>query len=193
MKTLVFATNNPNKLEEVQTLLKDKFVIKGLKDIECHEDIPETADTLEGNASLKSKYVFETYGLDCFSDDTGLEVKALDMEPGVYSARYAGPQKNSEDNITKLLKQLANKNNRLARFRTVVSLILDGEEHLFEGIVNGTIAMQRKGESGFGYDPVFTPEDSDKTFAEMSQEAKNKISHRGLAIKKLVTFLENHN
>ncbi len=193
MKTLVFATNNPNKLEEVQTLLKNKFVIKGLKDIECHEDIPETADTLEGNASLKSKYVFETYGLNCFSDDTGLEVKALDMEPGVYSARYAGPQKNSEHNITKLLKQLANKNNRLARFRTVVSLIIDGEEHLFEGIINGTIAMQRKGESGFGYDSVFTPENSDKTFAEMSQEAKNKISHRGLAIKKLVSFLENHN
>lgn len=192
MKTLVFATNNSHKLTEVQSLLDGKFEVKGLKDIGCNEDIPETADTLEGNALLKSKFVYENFGFDCFSDDTGLEVKSLNMEPGVYSARYAGPQKNSEDNIQKLLKELSSKNNRLARFRTAVSLIIDGEEHLFEGIVNGTIAMQKSGESGFGYDPVFIPEDHEKTFAEMTKEEKNLISHRGLAIKKLVSFLENH-
>lgn len=192
MKTLVFATNNEHKLSEVKNLLKDKFLVKGLKEIGCTEDIPETSDTLEGNAVLKSKYVWENYNLSCFSDDTGLEVKALNMEPGVYSARYAGPQKSSDDNIDKLLKELSTKNNRIARFRTAVSLILDGEEHLFEGQVEGVIMHERKGEGGFGYDPVFKPDESEVTFAEMDSKEKNKISHRGRAIQKLVAFLENH-
>jgi len=192
MKTLVFATNNSHKLAEVQELLKDKYLIKGLADIGCIEDIPETADTLEGNASLKSKYVWKNYKMSCFSDDTGLEVKALNMEPGVYSARYAGPQKNSEDNIDKLLKELSTRNNRIARFRTAVSLIMEGEEHIFEGQVEGVILPERRGEEGFGYDSVFKPDEANTTFAEMTSLEKNKISHRGRAIQKLVAFLENH-
>jgi len=173
-------------------MLEGVYEVRGLEEIGCLEEIPETSDTLEGNALLKSSYVYKNYGYDCFSDDTGLEVKALNMEPGVYSARYAGPQKNSDDNMDKLLKVLSSKNNRIARFRTVVSLILDGEEHIFEGIVDGTIALEKVGEDGFGYDPVFTPEGDSKTFAQMTKEEKNKISHRGQAIKKLVSFLENH-
>ncbi len=191
MKTLVFATNNKNKLSEVQELLKEKFLIKSLEDIGCLDDIPETSDTLEGNALLKSQYVYKNYGVDCFSDDTGLEVKSLNMEPGVYSARYAGPQRNNEDNIDKLLKELSRKNNRIAQFRTAVFLIIDGEEHCFNGIAEGTIATKRKGEDGFGYDSVFTPDSYDRTFAEMSKDEKNSISHRGIAIRKLVTFLES--
>ena len=192
METLVFATNNEHKLEEVRTLLKDKYIIKGLADIGCLDDIPETSDTLEGNARLKAQFVYKNYKLSCFSDDTGLEVKSLNMEPGVYSARYAGPQRKSEDNMAKLLKELSTKNNRIAQFRTAVCLILNGEEHNFEGKVEGIILTQREGEEGFGYDPIFKADEAEVSFAEMTSQEKNKISHRGRAIKKLVSFLENH-
>jgi XTP/dITP diphosphohydrolase len=192
METLVFATNNEHKLTEVRSLLKDKYIIKGLSDIGCEENIPETSDTLEGNAKLKAKFVSDNYGLSCFSDDTGLEVKSLNMEPGVYSARYAGPQRNSNDNITKLLKELSIRNNRLAQFRTAVCLIINGEEHNFEGKVEGVILTKRTGEGGFGYDSIFKPDEAEISFAQMTSEQKNKISHRGRAIQKLVTFLENN-
>lgn len=191
MKTkLVFATNNEHKLIEVQKMLGDKFDVLSLKDINCFEDIPETAATLEGNASIKSKYVYEKYGLNCFADDTGLEVEALSNQPGVYSARYAGEQKSSEDNMTKLLLELNKINNRKARFRTVISLILDGKENLFEGIVEGDILSERHGGEGFGYDPIFQPSGFDLSFAEMDMENKNKISHRGRAVAKLITYLK---
>lgn len=192
METLVFATNNEHKLDEVRSLLKDKYLIKGLSEIGCKVDIPETSDTLEGNAKLKAKFVYENYGLSCFSDDTGLEVKSLNMEPGVYSARYAGPQRNSDDNMAKLLKELSIGNNRLAQFRTAVCLIINGEEHNFEGKVEGVILTQKTGEEGFGYDPIFKPNEADVSFAQMTSAEKNRISHRGRAIQKLVTFLENH-
>jgi len=189
MQTLVFCTHNTNKLTEVKSLLSNLYEIKGLAEIGCNNDIAETSYTLEGNALLKSRYVKETYGVDCFSDDTGLEVKSLNMEPGVFSARYAGPQKNNSDNISKLLKELSTKNNRLARFRTAISLLIGDEEHLFEGIINGMIATEPRGNKGFGYDSVFIPEGYEHTFAEMSPFQKNEISHRGLAIKELVNFL----
>ena len=186
---LVFATNNPHKLKEVSDILKEKVDIISLNDIQCHEDIPETADTLEGNALLKAKYIYNNYYLNCFADDTGLEIEALNNEPGVYSARYAGTDKNPEANMMKVLQQLENQSNRKARFRTVIALIMDGKTYLFEGIVNGTITKAKQGNAGFGYDPIFMPEGYEHTFAELGEEIKNNISHRAIAIKKLCDFL----
>lgn len=189
-KKFVFATNNDHKLQEVSAMVGEKVDIFSLKDIGCHADIPETADTLEGNALLKAQFVWEHYHTDCFADDTGLEVEALDGAPGVYSARYAGGDgHDSEANMKKLLKELEGVENRKARFRTVFALIIDGKEHLFEGIVNGEIIKVRKGTSGFGYDPIFVPEGYTQTFAEMGNELKNKISHRAVAMNKLCRFL----
>ena len=190
-KTLIFSTNNRNKLREVQQVLGDGFVLRVPADLGITEDIPETGDTLEANASQKSRYVHARTGADCFSDDTGLEVAVLGGEPGVRSARYAGEAKDSEANMRLLLERLEGKRDRRARFRTVVSLILDGKEHRFEGTVNGTIATERQGEGGFGYDPIFIPEGYDKTFAEMDAETKNAISHRGQAVRKLVEYLRS--
>lgn len=191
MRKLVFATHNDNKLKEVREMLGDSFELLSLTDIGCHDEIAETADTLEGNALIKSRYVKDKFGYDVFADDTGLEVDALNGAPGVYSARYAGEGKKSEDNIDKLLKELSGKEDRSARFRTAVSLILGDDEHIFEGIVNGAITTERSGSEGFGYDPVFRPEGYEVTFAEMSGADKNSISHRGRAIRKLVAFLQD--
>ena len=188
-KKLVFATNNAHKLEEIRAILGDKMEILSLADINCHADIPETANTLEGNAHLKSEYVYNHYGLDCFADDTGLEVEALDGAPSVYSARYAGDGHDSQANMQKLLKEMEEKNNRKAQFRTVISLIEKGEEKLFEGSVRGEITREKRGNSGFGYDPVFQPEGFDVTFAEMGSDVKNKISHRARAVKALCDYL----
>lgn len=188
-KKFVFATNNAHKLEEVMSILGNKIELLSLKDIECHDEIPETADTLEGNALLKARYIYERYHTDCFADDTGLEMEALHGAPGVYSARYAGNNHNSENNMRKLLEELKGVNNRNARFRTVFALIIDGKEHLFEGIVNGEIVSVRKGTSGFGYDPIFVPKGYTQTFAEMGNAEKNKISHRAIATQKLCKFL----
>ena len=190
MKKLVFATNNAHKLEEIRAILGDKVEILSLNDINCHADIPETADTLQGNAALKAQYIYENYGLDCFADDTGLEVEALNGAPGIYSARYAGGEgHDSEANMKKLLSEMQDKENRKARFRTVISLIEGGEEHFFEGIVNGSIIRERKGGAGFGYDPVFMPDGYSETFAEMGNDEKNKISHRARAVQKLCEYL----
>ncbi len=190
MKTLVFATNNQHKLQEIQELLGDAFVLKTMKDIDCHEDIVEDAPDLQGNAQLKARYIKEKYGYDCFADDTGLEIEALDGEPGVYSARYAGDQRNSEDNMNLVLRKLEGKPQRKAQFRTAICLILDNEEYLFEGIVEGEIATERSGQKGFGYDPIFIPEGQKRSFAEMSSEEKNAISHRGRAFQKMIEFLQ---
>ncbi|MDD3036503.1 non-canonical purine NTP diphosphatase [Bacteroides sp.] len=190
-RKLVFATNNAHKLEEVAAILRDKIELLSLNDINCHTDIPETADTLEGNALLKSSFVKENYGLDCFGDDTGLEVEALNGAPGVYSARYAGGEgHDSQANMLKLLHEMEGKENRKARFRTVISLILDGKEYFFEGVVKGEITREKHGDSGFGYDPIFQPEGYEQTFAELGNEIKNKISHRALAVQKLCEFLQ---
>ena len=189
MKTLVFATNNLHKLEEVRDILGGSFRIASLKEIGCTDDIPETADTLEGNALQKARYVKDKFGYDCFADDTGLEVEALGGAPGVFSARYAGPGHDSEANMRKLLKELEGKTNRQAQFRTVVALILEGREYTFEGIVRGSILAERRGTAGFGYDPVFVPEGYAETFAEMGSEEKNRISHRARAVQKLADFL----
>ena len=191
MKKFVFATNNAHKLEEVKDILGDKIELLSLKDINCHEEIPETADTLAGNALLKARYVYEKYHLNCFADDTGLEVEALNGAPGVYSARYAGDAHNSEANMKKLLHELENAENRKAQFHTVFALIIDGKEHLFEGTVKGEITKIHKGTSGFGYDPIFQPEGYHQTFAEMGNEEKNKISHRAKATQKLCKFLKS--
>ena len=188
-KKFVFATNNAHKLEEVTAILGDKIELLSMKDIHCHADIPETADTLEGNALLKARYIFENYNMDCFADDTGLEVEALNGAPGVYSARYAGDAHNSEANMRKLLQDMEGIENRKAQFRTVLALIINGKEHLFEGIVKGEITKHRCGSSGFGYDPVFIPEGYTQTYAEMGNTLKNKISHRALATNKLCNFL----
>lgn len=188
-KRFVFATNNAHKLEEVAAILKDKVELLSLKEIGCHADIPETADTLEGNALLKARYIFENYHTDCFADDTGLEVEALGGAPGIYSARYAGDGHDSEANMQKLLHNLEGVENRKAQFRTVFALIIDGKEHLFEGIIRGEIISNRKGTSGFGYDPIFVPEGYTQTFAEMGNELKNQISHRAVATNKLCKFL----
>ena len=192
-KKLVFATNNAHKLEEIRAILGDKMEILSLADINCHADIPETANTLEGNAHLKSEYVYDHYGLDCFADDTGLEVEALDGAPGVYSARYAGDGHDSQANMQKLLKEMEEKNNRKAQFRTVISLIEKGEERRFEGVVKGEITTKRRGDSGFGYDPIFQPEGFDETFAELGSEIKNKISHRAKAVEALCNYLSQKN
>ncbi len=189
---LVFATNNKHKLEELQAILGNEIKLLSLKDIGCTEEIPEEQPTLEGNARQKSMYVFEKYGYPCFADDTGLEIEALNGEPGVYSARYAGEEKSSEANMDKVLKKLAGNSNRKARFRTVISLIINGDENQFEGIVEGEIIEKREGNSGFGYDPIFRPAGFETTFAEMSIADKNKISHRGRAVKKLVDYLRTN-
>lgn len=186
---LVFATNNQNKLKEARAILKDKVDILSLKDIDCSDDIPETADTLEGNALLKAKYIYNKFHINCFSDDTGLEIKALNGEPGVYSARYAGSDKNAEDNMKKVLLKMQNKEERSAQFRTVIALILDGKEYSFEGIIKGEIIKEKQGNSGFGYDPIFRPLDSSMTFAEMSDKEKNGMSHRAIALSKLNEFI----
>lgn len=187
---LVFATNNAHKLSEIRAIFGDKLQILSLADINCHDDIPETADTLEGNALIKARWVKERYGLDCFADDTGLEVTALNGGPGVHTARYAYPDRHDpEANTQKLLAELRDKTDRTAQFRTVIALILNGEEHLFEGIVRGEIATEKRGTEGFGYDPVFIPEDMGKTFAELGTDVKNTISHRARAVAKLVEYL----
>ena len=186
---LVFATNNQHKLDEVQKITASHTEIVSLAAIDCHDDIPETADTLEGNALQKARYIKDKFGYDCFADDTGLEVEALNNAPGVYSARYAGPGHDSEANMKKLLREMEGMENRKARFRTVIALILDGKEYLFEGIVNGQITKDKRGTSGFGYDPIFMPDNHTETFAEMGNELKNKISHRAEAVKKLSAFL----
>ena len=191
-KKLVFATNNAHKLSEVSAILGDKIELLSLKDINCYDDIPETADTLEGNALLKARYIYEKYGVDCFADDTGLEVEALNGAPGVYSARYAGGDgHDSEANMKKLIANLEGINNRKAQFRTVVAMILDGKEYLFEGIVKGSIIEDKRGTTGFGYDPIFIPEGYEQTFAELGDEVKNQISHRSRAVHKLCKFLNS--
>lgn len=190
MKKLVFATNNKHKLAEIRAILKDSVEVVSLSDIDCHDDIPETADTLEGNALIKARHIYNKYGLYCFSDDTGLEVEALGGAPGVYSARYAGEHCSFEDNINKLLNALHEEPApRRASFRTIVALIDETGEHLFEGKIDGTILQERSGSSGFGYDPIFMPEGYDKSFAELGDAVKNKISHRARAIAKLTEYL----
>lgn len=191
MKKLVFATNNQHKLEEARAITAGKFELLSLADIDCHDDIPETAPTLEGNALIKARWIFDRYGFDCFADDTGLMVDALGGEPGVLSARYAGPGHDSEANMRKLLANMEGKADRKAHFSTAVALILDGKEYLFEGRVDGTIASEPGGENGFGYDPVFVADETGRRFAEMTAEEKNSISHRGRAMRKLAEFLEN--
>lgn len=186
---IVFATNNPNKLLEIKDLAPKEIAVLSLEDIGCNEDIPETGNTLEANAFQKAHYIKTHYGYDCFADDTGLEVKALKGAPGVYSARYAGPQRLAKDNMEKILFELDGESNRNAQFRTAIALILNGDEYLFEGKVNGTIAKETKGEKGFGYDPIFIPKGQQKSFAQMSMNQKSLISHRGKAVKKLITFL----
>ena len=188
----VFATNNAHKLEEVAAILGDQVELLSLNDIGCQTDIPETAETLEGNALLKSSYIYKNYHLDCFADDTGLEVEALNGAPGVYSARYAGGEgHDAQANMLKLLHELDGKENRKAQFRTAISLILDGKEYLFEGVIKGEIIKEKRGDSGFGYDPVFMPEGYDRTFAELGNDIKNQISHRALAVQKLCEFLQS--
>ncbi|PCH53648.1 MAG: non-canonical purine NTP pyrophosphatase [Flavobacteriaceae bacterium] len=188
---LVFATNNQNKLKEVQAMLTN-FEIVSLAKINCLNEIPETAKTLEGNAIIKANFITEKYGLNCFADDTGLEVEALNNEPGVYSARYAGEENNAEENIKKLLKELGNNSNRKAQFRTAIALNINGKQYIFEGICKGAIPKEKQGEKGFGYDAIFIPEGYNKSFAEMTLNEKSSISHRGKAIEKLVTFLNNN-
>lgn len=190
MIQLVFATHNLHKLEEISNLTGSSIILQSLDDIGCNEDIPETAETLEGNASKKSLYIFNMYRKNCFADDTGLEVEALGGKPGVFSARYAGPENDPEKNIIKLLSELNNQKHRSAQFRTVISLIIEGKEYLFEGVVKGKILNEKHGVKGFGYDPVFQPEGYDKSFAEMSLDEKNRISHRALAMEKLISFLQ---
>ena len=186
---LVFATNNLNKLKEVQSLIPQHIKLLSLSDIACNEDIPETQVTIEGNAIQKAEYLKKHYGYDCFADDTGLEVEALDGEPGVYSARYAGEQRNAEDNMEKLLDNLKKHPNRNAQFKTVIALHLNGTLHTFTGICKGVIATEKHGEGGFGYDPIFQAKGHERTFAEISLEEKNKIGHRGKAVRQLVEFL----
>lgn len=188
---LVFATNNLNKLAEVQKMLPASIELLSLKDINCFDDIEETATTLEGNAQIKANYITEKFGYNCFADDTGLEVNALNGAPGVYSARYAGEPANTENNMQKLLSDLKNTSNRKAQFRTSICLNLDGEQLLFNGICKGEILKSKQGEQGFGYDPIFKPEGYMKSFAEMTSEEKNAISHRGRAIQKLVEYLNS--
>ena len=185
---IVFATGNPNKLKEIKSAI-NSFKIVGLKDMGINEEIPETGDTLKKNALQKAKYVYEKTGLDCFSDDTGLEIEALNYRPGVYSAMYGGPDCNAENNMRKVLKELKEAPNRAAQFKTVIALILKGKEYFFEGVVKGEILKEKKGKDGFGYDPIFRPLGYKESFAEMSIAQKNEISHRGLAVKKLVKFL----
>ncbi len=189
MKELIFATNNAHKLQEIRAILSDKFIVRSLREIGCHDDIPETGDTLAANAEQKARYVAERFACDCFADDTGLEVECLNGAPGVRSARYAGEDCNSEKNIDKLLAAMQDEEHRKAQFRTVVALVEAGEVRFFEGVIRGRIAYERFGNGGFGYDSVFIPEGYDKTFAELPAEVKNSISHRALATNKLVAYL----
>jgi XTP/dITP diphosphohydrolase len=189
---IVFATNNANKIQEIQSMLPESIEIISLESIGCFEEIPETADTIEENAIMKANYVTEKYGYDCFADDTGLEVDALNGEPGVFSARYAGEQRSAEDNMTLLLSNLEDKANRKAQFKTVITLNLKGKQHLFTGIARGEITLERSGNQGFGYDPIFRPENYQETFAQLPLETKNKISHRGKATIELIAFLNIH-
>jgi XTP/dITP diphosphohydrolase len=189
---LCFATNNKHKIEEVAFAIRNKITILSLSDIGCFEELPETRDTLEGNSLQKAQYVFTNFSIPCFADDTGLEVEALKNAPGVYSARYAGSQRNPDDNIDLLLKNLTGIANRKAQFRTIITLIGLDKIYTFEGIVKGTISAERKGSAGFGYDPIFIPEGHSKSFGEMSLEEKNQMSHRAIAVKKLVTFLSSY-
>lgn len=194
MKKIVFATNNAHKLSEIRDILKDNFEVISLAELGCHDDIPETADTLEGNALQKAHYINDRYGVDCFADDTGLEVEAFNGGPGIYTARFGtmngyGESHDADANTRCLLDKLQGEENRKAQFRTAIALILDGEEHLFEGIVRGVITTEKRGDKGFGYDPVFMPEGYDGTFAELGVDVKNEISHRARAVKKLAEFL----
>ena len=186
---LVFATQNENKAQEIQSLLPEYFKIITLKDIRCFDDIPETAETLEGNSLLKASFISETYNLNCFADDTGLEIESLDFRPGVNSARYAGPDKSADANIDKVLSELEGKSKRNAQFRTIITLILNSSTFTFEGIVHGEIILEKRGENGFGYDPIFIPEGALKTFAEMTLTEKNQYSHRAKAFEKMIVFL----
>lgn len=188
---LVFASNNLNKIKEIQSILNGSIQLLSLEEIGCFEEIPETAATIEGNAILKANYVTEKYGYDCFADDTGLEVTALNGEPGVFSARYAGEQRNAEDNMNKLLDALQDLSDRSAQFKTVIALNLNGEQHLFTGLAKGNITFNRAGSHGFGYDPIFQPENYSETFAELSSDIKNKISHRAKATQQLIDFLNS--
>jgi XTP/dITP diphosphohydrolase len=190
---LVFASNNKNKIQEIQALVPNTIQIVSLEEIGCFEDIPETADTIEGNAILKANYVTEKYGYDCFADDTGLEVEALNGAPGVYSARYAGEQKDANDNMDKLLFELKDKTNRKANFKTVIALNLKGKQNLFSGIIHGKIIEEKIGTNGFGYDPIFVADGYEKTFAELSMEEKSTISHRGIAVKQLIEYFIKNN
>ena len=192
MEKLVFATNNSHKLRELSQIMPPDIQLLSLNDIGCDDDIPETGPTLEINAAQKSFYIWDKYGLNCFADDTGLEIESLGNEPGVYSARYAGDARDSNANIIMVLENLKNMTNRKARFRCVISLIISGNEIQFEGIVNGVISTEKHGNSGFGYDPIFIPDGYDQSFAELSPEVKNAISHRGLAVMKLVEYLRNN-
>ena len=189
MNKIVFATNNEHKLREIRAIIHDGTEVLSLADIGCHADIPETADTLEGNALIKAHFVYDNYGYDCFADDTGLEVESLDGAPGVHTARYAGDDQDSQANMRKLLQEMKGKDNRNARFRTAIALIQGGEEHLFSGEVRGTITTEPLGNKGFGYDPVFIPEDTGLTFAQLGEDVKNRISHRARAVAKLTEFL----
>ena len=189
MKKLVFATNNLNKLKEIKFAI-DTFKVIGLKDLEINEEIPETGNTLKANALQKAQYIHNKTGLDCFSDDTGLEIETLDGKPGVYSARYSGPDCNAENNIHRVLRELGESSNRKAQFKTVIALITKGGEYFFEGVVSGVILKEKSGKDGFGYDPIFRPIGYEESFAEMSIAQKNEISHRGLAVKKLINFLK---
>lgn len=186
---IVFATNNQHKLDEIKKISKGQLEILSLSDINCHEEIPETGNTLKENALIKAQYVKDKFGMDCFADDTGLEVEALDNAPGIYSSRYAGPNCDPEDNMQKLKEELKGKENRNAQFRTVIALLLNGKEYYFEGIIRGEITHEKQGTNGFGYDPIFKPTGHDQTFGLLSEEIKNTLSHRAIATQKLVAFL----
>ena len=190
MRKIVFATNNTHKLEEVRAILSHGFEVVSLAELGCTDDIPETADTLHGNALLKAQYVFNKYGVDCFADDTGLEIDALGGEPGVYSARYAGEEHSAEKNMAKVLFKLGTNENRKARFRTVIAFIQGGNVCYFDGQINGNIALEPQGETGFGYDPIFIPDGYSKSFAQLTAAEKNSISHRAIAVKNLVDYLK---
>ena len=193
LHTLVFATNNQHKLQEVAAKTGDRLLLQSLTDINCHDEIEENGTTFQANASIKSRYIFDKYQLNCFGDDSGLEIEALNNEPGVYSARYAGEHGNHQKNINLLLQNLSGIQDRSAQFRCVITLILNGDIHQFDGIIRGTIIEEKRGTQGFGYDPIFIPVGHNRTFAEMSMEEKNPISHRGLAVEKLIAFLKlNH-
>lgn len=187
---IVFASNNQNKIREIQNKLPNTIQLIGLKDINCNEDIPETSHTIEGNAILKANYITQKYGIDCFADDSGLEIEALNGQPGVYSARYAGDEKNDEKNIELVLQKLNGVENRKAQFKTIIALNINGKQHIFQGIVKGKITTEKRGNNGFGYDPIFIPDGYDKTFAQMSLNEKANISHRTIAVEKLIDLLK---